>query len=57
MAANGLEIVWRNPQPVGARPVEQVAGPLELVKGPESQGEQVSKGWSAFLLFASAGRS
>ena len=56
MAANGLEIVWRNPLPIKARQVEQTAGPLELVERPESQGEQVSTGWSAFLLFASSGR-
>ena len=37
MAANAFEIVWRNPLPIWARPVEQAAGSLELVKTPEPQ--------------------
>ena len=35
MAATALNIVWRNPLPIWARPAEQLAGPLELVKTPE----------------------
>jgi hypothetical protein len=44
MAATPLNVVWRNPQPMWARQVEQAAGSLELVKTREPQRPQRSFG-------------
>ena len=54
MAATYLEILWRNPLPIRARPVEQAAGSLELVKTPEPQRRPRSIG--SFVFHCSRAR-
>ena len=49
MVASHLEILWRNPLPIWARPVEQAAASFELVKTPEPQRRPRSIG--SFVLY------
>jgi hypothetical protein len=51
MAASHLEILWRNPLAIWARPVEQAAGSLELVNTPEPQRRPRSCG--SFVFYCS----
>lgn len=54
MAATALVILWRNPLPIWARPVEKCAGALELVKTPGPQLRAAVDRIIRILSFASA---